>query len=71
MSASLKKSGFVQRAMVRMRVTGKEVTREIAVIPVETYMIEHVQYKYTCESCQVYGIDSPVKAVPKSKRAIL
>lgn len=53
-----------------MRVIGKEVTREIAVIPAKTYVIEHVQYKYACEPCQVHGIDTPVKAAPKPKRAI-
>lgn len=53
-----------------MSVIGKEVTREITVIPAKTYVIEHVQYKYACEPCQVHGIDTPVKAAPKPKRAI-
>ena len=53
-----------------MRVIGKEVTREIAVIPAKTYVIEHVQYKYACEPCQVHDIETPVKKAPKPKRAI-
>lgn len=53
-----------------MRVIGKDVTREIAIIPAKTYVTEHVQYKYACEPCQSHDIETPIKVAHKPKRAI-
>lgn len=44
-----------------MKVIGQEVTREIAIIPAQVYVIEHVQYKYACETCEKEGIETKAK----------
>ena len=31
---------------------GKEITREIAIRPAQTYVVEHVVYKYACKPCE-------------------
>lgn len=58
-----------------LSVIGKEVTKEIAVIPAKIYVIEHVRYKYACTPCRVEGNGeedekTPIMISPKSKRAI-
>ncbi len=56
-----------------LEVIGKEITREIAIIPAKTYVIEHVQYKYACKVCEKEGNEdnkTPVMEAAKPKRAI-
>jgi transposase len=54
-------------------VIGKEITREIAMIPAKFFVIEHIRYKYACKPCEVEGNElnqTPVMAAPKPNRAI-
>ena len=56
-----------------LEVMGKEVTREIEVIPAKVYVKEHIRYKYSCKECETKGNKdnvTPVKIAPKPKRAI-
>ena len=56
-----------------LEVIGKEVTREIEVIPAKVYVKEHIRYKYSCKECETKGNEDNVTLVivaPKAKRAI-
>jgi len=58
-----------------LSVIGKEVTKELAIIPAQFYVIEHIRYKYACTPCSVEGNDeenqkTPIMTAPKPKRAI-
>jgi transposase len=56
-----------------LKVMGKETTKEIAIIPAKTYVIEHVQFKYVCKECEIEGNKNnktPIMIAPKPKKAI-
>ncbi len=53
-----------------LQVIGQVITKEIAIKPMEVYVIEHIQNKYACRPCEIEGIQTPIMIAPKPKRAI-
>jgi transposase len=43
---------------------GFEVRRELKIIPAQMSVVEHVQYKYACRSCERYDVQTPIVKAP-------
>lgn len=52
-----------------MHEIGADVHRKLKHIPAQTIVVEHVQYKYGCRSCEKHDIQSPVMRAPMPKSA--
>ena len=43
---------------------GKDVRREIKIVPAQVFLVLHNRFKYTCRDCQIHQIKTPIVAAP-------
>jgi len=53
-----------------MHILGKEVRRELKLIPAQAVIVEHVKYVYGCRDCEKYACGVPIKKAPVDQPVI-
>ncbi|EGO62234.1 hypothetical protein ALO_18707 [Acetonema longum DSM 6540] len=49
---------------------GKQIRRELKLIPAQAVIVEHVQYVYACRNCETNAVSVPIIQVPVDKPVI-
>jgi transposase len=53
-----------------LHIMGKEVRKELKIVPAQVSVVEHVQYVYSCRDCEKNNTNTPVKKAKMPKPAI-
>lgn len=53
-----------------LHVMGKEIRRELKLIPAQAVIVEHIQYVYACRSCEANACSVPIIPAPADKPVI-
>jgi transposase len=53
-----------------LHVMGKEIRRELKLIPAKAVIVEHVQYVYACRECEANALSVPILKAPMDKPVI-
>lgn len=54
----------------KLHIMGKEIHRELKIIPAQAMIIEHVNYVYACRNCEVNACSVPIVKAPIDKPVI-
>ena len=53
-----------------MHIMGKEIRRELKIIPAKAIIVEHIDYVYACRDCERNGDNVPIIKAPMGKPVI-
>lgn len=51
----------------QLHIMGKEVRKELKIVPAQVSVVEHIQYVYSCRDCEKNNINTPVKIAKMPK----
>lgn len=54
----------------QLHIMGKEIRRELKLIPAQAVIVEHIRYVYACRECEKNALDVPIVKAPIGKPVI-
>jgi transposase len=54
----------------KLHIMGKEIRRELKLIPVQAVIVEHINYVYACRDCETNACGVPIVKAPRDKPVI-